>query len=719
MNDLSTRHVEVIDGTESGKAHADASSDVEDATESAVDDSGRGDFAGWSRFAVGSLPSLPKMAAVNRAYKAGVDFGLPQGFASALAHAAVDPSALRSALNGPTKVAVAGGVIEVIDIDLYIPGLVPLPTNNRTMDMRVYPAGGTADNLGPLSGPRSAPGVTSELWIEAHSVHHALDEAKRSSDYILAKNPLKDSVAARGIVMPVTVVYFELRHRDGQPTMPLLGTADGSSRVASAHAVLNLTDPRTSHYEMPTNRDSYRRFVDGVSSPDIESLGVTARRRLRARRNALITPARVFLRFTPQAGMSYDYARAVAAYVGMLHVDPPRPWTPTGKLEAMAESVLEVLRSASVLDDTRHDYLCGLLTPSAAQAAGLPTLRDEQAAYVLATLLHPDLHEMADRGIMDVTAKNSVTAGRRTDVVAELALRPTRSEAVTLQAGDQTRSRANTMRAAYLRAARLPQYSTRQWQVTGRSPDDLLKGALGELDRPEAEQKNPSRWRNRLELAALAQYHLTAYEALKREPMGYEARDSRGPHDMLALMLQDEQGLRLLRQAVVDGRAGIAPRLVDENGELVLGTLNDDHEIDPGPDKPPVQLTDGWLRYEGFPSGGKATRPASIRGETPTMKTSRLQHELLDLIGQMASCLDELDRVEGPAGGALLEQRGWPASDTKNAIDMLIDAQSRLGYWGQVATRQATRPDQRANDGQDGELDDEYRAHLAPDGWDE
>jgi hypothetical protein len=36
----------------------------------------------------------------------------------------------------------------------------------------------------------------------------------------------------------------------------------------------------------------------------------------------------------------------------VLHVDPPRPWTPTGKLEAMAEAVLEVLRAASVLDDT-------------------------------------------------------------------------------------------------------------------------------------------------------------------------------------------------------------------------------------------------------------------------------------------------------------------------------------------------------------------------------
>jgi hypothetical protein len=97
------------------------------------------------------------------------EFGLPDGFASALANNVVDPSALRTALSNPTRINVPGGVIEVIDVDLYSPGLVPLPTNNRTMDVRVYPAGGTAGHSGPLTGPRSQPGRTSELWIEAQS----------------------------------------------------------------------------------------------------------------------------------------------------------------------------------------------------------------------------------------------------------------------------------------------------------------------------------------------------------------------------------------------------------------------------------------------------------------------------------------------------------------------------------------------------------------------
>jgi hypothetical protein len=670
----------------------------------------------WSRFGSDPLPSLPKMAAVNRAYKAGVDFGLPEGFASTLAHAAVDPAALRAALNHPTTMNVAGGAIEVIDIDLYVPGLVPLPTNNRTMDNRVYPAGGAIGYPGPLSGPRSAPGVTSDLWIDAHNVQHALEETKRGADYILVKNPLKDSVGERGIVMPVTVVYFEMRHRDEQPVMPLLGTADGSSRIASAHALLNLTDPRTTHYDMPTNRDSYRRFVDSLTSPEIESMGATAAQRLKRQRNALITPARIFLRFTPQPNLQYDFARAVAAYVGMLHVDPPRPWTPTGKLEAMAEAVLEVLRSARVLDDAQHDYLAGLLTPDAAEAAGLPTLRDEQAAYVLATLLQQDLRDLIDRGIMDVTAKKSVTAPRRNDVIAELALRPTRSEAVTLPVGDPTRDRANAMRASYLRATHFPLYSASPWQVTGRSPDDILKGALDELERPEAEQGNPSAWQNRLELAALAQYHLTAHGVLKREPVGNKNADQRGPQEILKLMLDDGQGIRLLRQAIVDGREGITPRLVDENGHFVRETPKNDDGAEQDANLPPEKLTDVWLRHDGFPSGGKTNCPVSMQGESPAMKAARVQRNVLDLINQLATHLDELDRLEGPGGGVLLDQRGWPASDTKGAMEALVDAQSRFGYWGKVADRQVKQVDQEVGD-EYSEESDEDNAYSTADDW--
>ncbi|MDT0317974.1 hypothetical protein [Streptomyces millisiae] len=649
-----------------------------------ADDSTEEDSAAiWSRFAEDELPSMAKVAAVRRAAAAGEDVGLPAEFAAALAHAAVDPSELRSLLKRPTRVNVAGGVIEAIDLDLYVPGLVPLPTNNRTMERRVYPAAGAEGFVGPLTGPRSTPGETSTLWIEGESVSHVLEETERAHEFIMSRNNLRESIAARGIAMPVTVVLFELRHRDGQSSMPLLGTADGSSRITNAQDILGLTEEQI-HYHFPTNRDDYRRTIGRISGENPQDLRPTAHRKLIRQRNALITPARVFLRFTPTRE-GYDYARAVNAFVGMLHVDPPRPWSQTGKLEAMAEAVLDVLRGAEVLDDPVHDYLAGLLTPAEAKAAGLPVERDEQAAYVLASLLREHHRELVERGIRDVTAKKSVSAGRRTEVIAELALRPTRSIATTLDPRDPERLRADRMRAPYLRCTRLARYATVPWRVTGRTPQALLEAALLELVVGNASPTEPEAWVARLELAALAQYHLTAWGGLQREPMGSANADKRGPHQILELMLHDELGLHVLAQAIVDGRAKTRPRRVNENGEFELGSLDESGKWQEDPEGKPMPIEDTWLRYEAYPAGTVVPRPVTAPNETPRMKATRLKGQIAQFIEQTNLDVDELASVEEPGGARLLDREGW--SKPSELLNQLMEIHSQISYWARVAER--------------------------------
>ncbi|MEU3514615.1 hypothetical protein ABZ770_04885 [Streptomyces sp. NPDC006654] len=643
----------------------------------------------WSRFGQADLPPLARIAAVRRAAVAGEEIGLPAEFAAALAHAAVDPAELRSLLKRPTRVNVAGGVIEAIDLDLYVPGLVPLPTNNRTMERRVYPAAGAEGYRGPLTGPRSASGATTTLWIEGENVTHVQEETARAREFILSSNNLRESIAARGITMPVTVVLFELRHRDGEPSMPLLGTADGSSRITNAQEVLGLSDKQV-HYHYPTNRDDYRRFIGRVSGEDLDTLRPAAHRKLIRQRNALITPARVFLRFTPTRE-GYDYARAVNAFVGMLHVDPPRPWSQTGKLEAMAEAVLDVLRADGVLSDPVHDYLAGLLTPREAKEAGLPVERDEQAAYVLATLLREQHRELVDRGIRDVTAKKSVSAGRRTEVIAELALRPTRSIATTLAFGDPERLRAERMRAAYLRCTRLARYTTVPWTVTGRSPQELFDAALVELSGNDGSRSEHEAWRSRLELAALAQYHLTAWGGLQREAMGNTNADTRGPHQILETMLQDELGLRVLAQAITDGRAGKHPRRVTEDGEFELGRRDELGKWQEDPEGKPMPIEDAWLRYEAYPAGTTLPRPVTAPDETPRMKAARLKEQITKFVEQINLDVDELASVEDSQGGPLLDREGW--AKPNDILSQLMDAHSQISYWARVAERQLSRSD--------------------------
>ena len=643
----------------------------------------------WSRFRDAELPALPKMAAVDRAIKAGVDAGLPIEFAVSLAHAAVNPSELRSLLRRPTRVNIAGGVIEAIDLDLWVPGLVPLPTNNRTMERRVYPAAGAKGHAGPLTGPRSAPGATTTLWIEGNDVGHVQDETERARDFILTKNNLYASIAARGIAMPVNVVFFELRHRDDQPSMPLLGTADGSSRIINAQQILGLTDPQT-HYHFPTNRDDYRRFIGSVTGADLEDLRPTQREKVMSRRNALITPARVFLRFTP-TGESYDYARAVNAFVGMLHVDPPRPWSQTGKLEAMAEAVLDVLRGVDVLDDPVHDYLAGLLTPDQAKAHGLPVEYDEQAAFVLATLLRVQHRDLVDRGIRDVTAQRNVGAGRRTDVIAELALRPTRSLATTMSASDPARARAERMRAPYLRTARLTRYATVEWKVTGRAPEELLRAALNELNADQnGSHSDPGMWINRMELAAIAQYHLTFWGALKREAMGSNNGDKRGPQQILDLMLRSQQGLRLLAQAIVDGRAKEPPRQVTKDGDLVLGVRDEYGAWHANGSGTPMPIDDAWLRYEIFSPGTPLPQPITPPNESPLAKAARLKNQVTTFINQITLDIEELSTISAPQGGSLLDEEGW--ANPTPLLHQLMETHSQISYWARVAKRQMNRP---------------------------
>ncbi|MEU2043469.1 hypothetical protein [Nocardia niwae] len=642
----------------------------------------------WSRFGDANLPPLPKMAAIRNAAQAGEEVGLPPEFAIALAHAAVDPRELRMLLRRPTRFNVAGGVIDAIDLDLYVPGLVPLPTNNRTIERRVYPAAG-AGYSGPLTGPRSSPGETTMLWIDGENVSHVLEETARARHYILSNNDLRESIGARGIAMPVNVVFFELRHRDGQPYMPLLGTADGSSRITNAQEVLGVDD-RQAHYHYPTNRDDYRRFIESVANADLDLLKAIPRRRITRQRNSLITPARVFLRFKPTKE-GYDYARAVNAFVGMLHVDPPRPWSQTGKLEAMAESVLNVLRGADALDQTVCDYLAGLLTPEQAKAAKLPIERDEQAAFVLATLLRESHREFVDRGIRDVTAKKSVSVGRRADVTAELALRPTRSIAATMNDSNPERQRAERMRAAYIRCARFSRYATAPWKITGRSPDRLLEAALSELHSSAAIAASDSQaWVNRTELAALAQYHLTAWGGLRRDAMANSEADKRGPHQIIEAMLHDERGLRLLAQAVIDGRAGIPPRRVTKDGDFQRGT-RDEYGTwleDPAAEHL-MPIEDRWLRTDVY--GLSTTLPQAVTppNETPRMMATRLQNQIARFTEQIHSDVDELAKVQDDDDGPLLDKEGW--AKPNEILSHLMGAHSQIGYWARVAERQAIR----------------------------
>ncbi|MGW1447617.1 hypothetical protein ACWCO3_04910 [Micromonospora sp. NPDC002411] len=679
---------------------------VTDQTAQAIEDAGLDDTepagVAWSRWNAEPMPALPKMAAVRRAYDAAVnDNGLPEKFAWVLADAVTDPASLRAALHSKRTMPVVGGRFEFIEVDLWTPAVTPMVTNHRAFAERVYPASGSIGAIGPLRGPSSDKGVTSTLRTRARNVSHAVDEAERARTFILGDNPLAESIAERGIMMPVDVVYNEIHHEDGAPPACLLATAEGSSRVTNAHKVLGITDARTVMYDLPADQANFRRMVNAVLAENPNELGLTVRaaEKRRGRRNALIVRARVILRFVPTEASDYDYAQAVGGYLGMLHVNGPRPWPTTGKNEAMAESVVRALRHQTAISQTEHDYIAGLMDPESAIRHGFPGDPDAQAAYVIATMLNPTFRPIVSRAIRDVTAAAQASAAAKAEAAAELALRPIRSLASSLPAQDPARRRIEEMQPAYRRACRMKLYATGTWRVTGRSPQELLDDALAELTVSAGIPTGTGNYSTRTELAALAQFHLTRSGALRREAFGSggTTQDKRGPQDILRAMLEDQQGLHLLHQAIVDGRAGRAPGVVDGKGRPVHGRVDDHGVLLPDQNGAEAEITDRWLRDEAFPRPGLSRpMPAPPVSESPEMKLARLKTSVLRALEALEYQVESLEQHTDEDDTPFIELQGWPTEDLLQRLD---DIRSRMSFWNGLASRLARR-DRPASRGQ-------------------
>jgi hypothetical protein len=643
----------------------------------------------WSRWDGEGMPKLPKVAAVRRAYEACVAADLPDGFAWALANAATDPAAVRVALNTPRVMNAVGGKFEFIELDLFTPAVSPLATNHRAFGQRVYPAGGATGVRPPLHGPASAEGISSTIVIQGTDPAHVIDVAERTRQFVLNDNALAESIRERGIVLPVDVVYTEIQHDSGDPPVHVLSTAEGSSRVTNAQDILGINQAREVLYDLPGDVDAYRRRLNTFLLKDPYDPELSARQAVRARgqRNALIVRARVILRFVPADDSRYTFAEALSGYLGVIHVAGPKQWSNTGKNEAMAEAVLDALHRNEHVTQAQRDYLAGLLTPAAAAGVGLPVEADAQAAFVLATLLDPAVRHTVSWAIRDVTAIARVTGARKAEVAAELALRPIRSLASVLPQGDLARTQIENMAPAYRRACRMRRYSEGGWAVTGRTPDQLLAAALAELSAAD----DSASWAARLELAALAQFHLTRTGALRREAFGSGGQpevDKRGPGEILAAMLTDELGVRLLYQAVVDGRAGVRPRVVDHTGALVKGRTAGTVVID-DPDGADVEINDGWLRYEAFPTmEPSGPRPGAPKHETPEMTLARLKSYVDLASSQLEEHVDAIERVTDEADSPIIERQGW-ANDA--VLARLNDVVRRLTYWDGLARRLVAR----------------------------
>lgn len=172
--------------------------------------------------------------------------------------------------------------------------------------------------------------------------------------------------------------------------------------------------------------------------------------------------------------------------------------------------------------------------------------------------------------------------------------------------------------------------------------------------------------------------------------MGDTEADKWGPQQILEAMLINDQGLRLLAQAIVDGRAGMYPRHVTESGDYQRGVRDKYGSWEEDPAGKPMPIDDAWLRHEVYPTGATLPRPVTPPNETPRVKATRLKSQIARYIAQINLDVDELASVEEVQGGPLLDREGW--AKPNKLLSHLMSAHSQLGYWARVAERQMPRP---------------------------
>ena len=546
-------------------------------------------------------------------------------------------------------------------LDVYTPAVAVYPVNRREAAHQPYPIGEEPEDYPPLLELQTyaADGVEpAELGIEVQTADHLLWSLNRSESWLRQNNKLVGpKVMADGVLQPITLVLLRVEHQDGETDRVLLASADGSSRTAWCHAYLGVR-PEDVVYDLPDDERAYRALLGRVRQ--FQELAVESlTEEQRAQHRALVAPARIIIGWRPDTGAApdgdADFREAVDSLVGLIHVDPPRPWDRGGQVDLYADAALRELLEHEVIDEDHYRWFAGMLTPT--EAASLFTESpDARLLHLIAVLLNDQNKGVVSQGVRKVSSKSRLGASDRFDIVAELALRAVRHQMEPAE--------LRGVRSALSRALRWQPFREKlDWEAIDYEPDlkGLRAAALRQVRRGATESEA-------VQLTALALYWLTTEKYLERERP--KEPDYRATSVVLESMMVP-RGVQLMYRVVAACRAGKEPALVDEAGQVV---------------EDPIErtslLSDPVIR-RAFPGLGPGRRVSSGRG-----RYFEIQDELKRTVTQVSLLLNELVNVRDEAGRSLVRTERVPkqlVNALKDGLEMARDAIVRLdGRYGET-----------------------------------
>lgn len=528
-----------------------------------------------------------------------VALGHSQGHAEVVAQAVVDPTAVRASLNTPIRRRVRGGTLLCVDAQVWPPAVCPSPTNPRGFADLVYPAGFAPTDSGrrpPLTTMSTDPMDPSGLLLDVLDQAHLSEAIADTITMVVSTNDLKDTVGREGVLAPLLLVPVRVHHQDDAVNdIYLLVAADGSSRTVATWRHWDLDESAV--YRHATDSRALRQRMGKIMTlldKDRASLTAADLARLRVAQ----IPALIIVGYEPdeQAAGGVDLHQAVMSAVSLVHVDPPQAWAAGSDLDVKATAVLEEFTRRGIVIPRRGEWMAGMLTPDEAEGEGFNRYPDVRAAAIFHTLGNDKVSNVLNSGLRRLAGRDiRPRREKRLEVVCELMIRPHRA---ALGANQE-----KSFRGALHRVLLYPGFGD-YWRVTARSPERLQDAAFAELGRggPGAAAR---------ELGLLGAFYLTMYGAMRRS--GPHSIDRREPAQLLRDMLLKPHGIVQLARTVRDGRAGLQPRAVREDGSVIEKATMTDKEVD-----------DAWLR-DTFPNtvtGTSGTTAQDAGADVPAQAPS-------------------------------------------------------------------------------------------------
>jgi hypothetical protein len=577
---------------------------------------------------------LPADSIAHRLQAELARLGFSHGAASAVAGAAVDQEQLLKRLADPVRQRTSVGIVLTVPGAFWTPRVSVYPDNKRDAVERPLPISSVDLTYPPLAAPTSD-GAAPYLTLGIDTQEQLGASLVKSESHLLAQNSLVDELRSEGILRPITLIAIEARLRDGS-ARSFLASADGSSRIASAHRILGITADQVVFGYVPDDR-FFGRFVDGAS------VGNSDRGRV------LTAPADLVV------GIETDYpttdatARAVRTLVGLMHVQPPTGWTPGSQLDAQGDEVLGDLEAAGIIGRTERDYMSGRITFAAAVRANLPSNGDERAALIVSTFR--DNQGLVRDAIRRISHAARVGNARLANVATELAGRSFRGDRDHATLELMSRSRVG-LQLAY----RMKEIWTTPWEPTLRTPEELHVAALAELD---AGSFGPAR----AELGVKGAFELARYRVLTQYSLrkGVAVSNLASPSAILRALTSSGEGLGVLRQALIDGRSKALGISIPSSPSEAAGAMSAD-----------------WLRNNFDPSATPPDLPDL--GPIPERLYDDQRDHIRALILALESSFDSLSNIENEAGQKLVDVVGWPAEDARHLAQVLFMLRDAHAY---------------------------------------